>query len=107
MTLSDFFRGNTKRWRVTFASDITGAVITFRMARSLSQAAPDLEVVAVLDGPDGQGQILGATLEISAVASALLAGGDYFAEHEITTATGEVTTFLSQTIKVRAGVPKA
>lgn len=104
--LTDFYCGATKRWRVVFPQSIVGCLLYFRMARSLTQASADLEISAVLDGPDAGGDIFGATFEISAGTSAQLAPHQYFTEHEIVTATGEVTPFLPQTIKVMARVPK-
>lgn len=105
--LADFYKGNTKRWRVTFPTDIAGSTVKFRMARSLSQNAPDLEIQGVLDDPDVNGEIFGATMEITAAVSTDLAAGEYFAEHELTTVGLDVTTFLPQKIRVKTGVPKA
>jgi hypothetical protein len=104
--LADFYCGDTKRWSVTFPYDITLSTVTFRMAKSLSQEQPDLSITGVLGDPNENGDILSATLEITAAQSAGLEPGSYHAEHTITTDEGDVGTFLPQQIKAKRGVPR-
>lgn len=91
----EFKAGNTHRWRVTWPTDIAGAVIKFRLAHSSTQDTSDLEIVGILDDPDVEGQVYGATLEISAVQSLGLVGR-FECEHEITLANGDVDTFYPE-----------
>ena len=105
--LADFYRGATKRWRIEFSENIAGSAIYFRMARSLSQLAPDIEVAATLDTPDVEGAVFGATLEISAELSLSAPAGDYYAEHQWVTASGDSLPFLNQKIALELGVPRA
>lgn len=104
--LADFYQGETKRWYVTFAEDISTSELFFRMAKKRSQVAPDLEISATLDPPDGQGMVLRATFVISAAESEALDAVAYEAEHEIRSGT-TVDIFLPQKIEVKQRVPKA
>lgn len=103
--LADFYQGETKRWFVEFDTDISDSTLYFRMAKQRSQAAPDLEIVATLDPPDGQGQVLRATFNITATMSEALDDVSYQAEHEIRSAT-RVDIFLPQKIEVKQRVPR-
>ena len=105
--LRDFYRGATKRWKVTFPFDISGGAVLFRMAQDIHADVPDLEIAGTLDAADGTGQIFGATMEISAAASRPLTPGDYHCEHELDMPTGDVSIFGEQRIKLLPGVPKA
>jgi hypothetical protein len=104
--LNDFVAGDTKRWQVTWPENIAGAVIKFRMAKDPDQALADLEITATLDDPDVDGFIFGGTFEITPVLSAALDAGNYFSEHEMTLAGGEVGTFYRQTIGVIKQLPE-
>lgn len=102
--LSDFIRGNTKKWTVTFPYDVTGAVVKFRMAKTLDQEAPDLEITGTVN-PEPEANTV--SFVISAEDSAALSVGRYYAEHEIFM-TGELYTFNSQEkLLINPGVPKA
>ncbi len=101
--LADFYQGDTKRWRVVFPYNISSAIIKFRMIDKLETATPQVVITGVLDAPDGNGDIFGVTIEISPALSATLIPGEFLSEHEITNG-GDVTTFLVQKIRVKAGI---
>lgn len=102
--LANFIHGNTKKWTVTFPYDVTGAVVKFRMAKTLDQAAPDLEITGTVNDPPQQNTV---DFVISAADSQALGTGRFYAEHEILLS-GELYTFNSQeNLLVNAGVPKA
>lgn len=96
--LTDFYQGDTKRWKLTWPDDITGATIRFLMKYELGED-PVLDIEAVLDAPV-DGVILGATFEITAAQSAALDIKRYRCWHKITKANGDVGTFMEQNISV-------
>lgn len=101
--LSSFKWGNTKKWTVSFPYNVSAAVVKFRMAKTLDQDQPDLEITGV-PHPDDAAK---TKFTISAEESGTLTCGRYFAEHELNM-NGEVYTFNDQDdLKVNAGVPKA
>lgn len=104
--LTDFYRGDTKRWSVHSETNIAGASIAFQMAKSLTQEVADLQVLGVLDAPDELGAVYNATLSIPVALSVALEPGEYFAQHRMILAE-EATTFLPQKITVLRGVPAA
>ncbi|MGK2905047.1 MAG: hypothetical protein ACSLFH_01710 [Desulfuromonadales bacterium] len=100
--LSDFYQGNTKKWSVTFPYNVSGAVIKFRMAQTLGQADPDLEITGELDSEDASK----INFTIDSATSEGLAHGSYFAEHELVM-NGEVYSFnVQDKLRVKHGVPK-
>lgn len=103
--LADFYQGETKLWTVSFASDISADTIYFRLAKDLSQNAPDLEVLGVAL-PPVNGDILGVTVQLTPQQSTALEPGEYYTEHEIRSVT-RVAYFLRQKITVKLPLPKA
>lgn len=103
--LAGFYRGDTKRWRVQWPTDIAGATLLFTLAHTLG-GDPVLQIQATLDPPDAAGAVFGGFLEISAAASGLLTPGVYFCDHQLTLASGEVGTFCAQRISVLVDVTR-
>jgi len=99
--LADFHRGDSKSWPVRFDYDVNGSTIVFRMSKTLEQLEPDLEVLLSITESTSVVFVV-----ITAEMSAALDVGSYFSEHRIKTATGQVTTFLSQRISVLPTLPK-
>ncbi|MDH3997707.1 MAG: hypothetical protein OET90_02605 [Desulfuromonadales bacterium] len=102
--LNDIIQGDTVRWRLNWPTDITGATVQFILERLEDQATPDLALDATLDAANGDGDVLGASFEITPAQSASLAKGNYNAGHKITLANGDVCTFLKQRIRVEDGL---
>lgn len=102
--LADFYHGDTKKWSVTFPYNVSGAVVKFRMAKTLDQVAPDLEIVGVVD----PGDVSKINFEIDAMTSETsLTPGRYLAEHELSM-NGENYRFnVQEKLFVKPGVPKA
>lgn len=104
--LKDFYRGDTKRWLVTFEQDITGGIVTFRMAKTMDQAAPDLQIVGVVEEPSVPGNpTYSALMTITAEQSDGLAAGTYTTMHHLAL-NGDSHTFNVQALKVLPVVPK-
>jgi|GEM_PF-4615169 len=98
--LKNIIQGDTKRWRLTWPTNIAGATVLWTMKRRKSQTDPDLQISGTLDAPDGAGDVFGVAFHVSPAESATLAVGNYHAEHEITLASGDVGTILQQRIAI-------
>lgn len=99
--VSDFYKGNTVRWMVPFTFDVSAATVKFRMAKTLTQDLPDLEITGEKI-PENSMQMF---FEIAATDSDDLDPGDYHACHEIVMG-DERYTFNDQTLTVKLGVPR-
>ncbi len=101
--LDDFYTGDTFRVGLTFEEDITGASIqmTLKTDPDDNDAAAVIGPNAgVLDPPDGNDDILGATVEFTpAETTGRTIGLTHYVDIELTEADGTVTTLHAQTIR--------
>lgn len=104
--LKDFYRGDTKRYRITFNQDVAGGSLLLTMKRSLED--PDSSAVVqqagVMDPHDAQGQVFGGYITLDAATTKQITPGEYWVGIQFTNAAGEVATLLAQRIRVKYDV---